>query len=62
MTLVIRHLLSSGHWSFFSTVASVLRCGVVVANKDFLVVLVNDPAYLRHAASPYSTSKASTLP
>ena len=29
-------LLSSGHWFFFSTVASVLRCGVVVG-KDFFV-------------------------
>ena len=29
---------------FFSTVASVLRCGIVVANKDFLIVVVDDAA------------------
>ena len=34
---------------FFSTVASVLRCGVVVG-KDFLVVVVDDAAHVRHAA------------
>ena len=39
--------------AFFSTVASVLRCGVIVANKDFLVVVVNDPAHVRHAAVAY---------
>ena len=39
---------NSGHWSFFfSTVASVLRCGVVV--KDFLVMVLNDAAHVRHA-------------
>ena len=38
--------------AFFFTVASVLRCGVVV-NKDFLVVVVNDAAHVRHAAVPY---------
>ena len=36
-----------GHQSFFSTTASVLRCGVV--GKDFLVV-VDDAAHVRHAA------------
>ena len=34
---------------FFSTIASVLRCGVVVG-KDFLVVVVDDAAHVRHAA------------
>ena len=29
---------------FFSAVASVLRCGIVVANKDFLIVVVDDAA------------------
>ena len=29
---------------FFSTVASVLWCGIVVANKDFLIVVVDDAA------------------
>ena len=38
----------SGHQSFFSTTASVLRCGVV--GKDFLVV-VDDAAHVRHAAA-----------
>ena len=32
---------------FFSTVASVLRCGVVV--KNFLVMVLNDAAHVRHA-------------
>ena len=36
---------------FFSTVAYVLRCGVVV--KDFLVMDVNDAAHVRHAAVAY---------
>ena len=45
----MRQLLSSGHWPFFSTVASVLRCGIVVG-KDFLVVIVDDAAHVRHAA------------
>ena len=36
---------------FFPTFASVLRCGVVVVvNKEFLVVVVNDAAHVRHAA------------
>ena len=36
---------------FFPTLASVLRCGVVVVvNKGFLVVVVNDAAPVRHAA------------
>ena len=34
---------------FFSAVASVLRCGVVVG-KDVLVVVVDDSAHVRHAA------------
>ena len=34
---------------FFSTVASVLRCGVIV-DKDFLVVVFDDTAHVRHAA------------
>ena len=34
---------------FFSTVVSVLRCGVVVG-KDFLVVVVDDAAHVLHAA------------
>ena len=33
---------------FFSTVASVLRCGVVVG-KDFLVAFVDDAAHVQHA-------------
>ena len=33
---------------FFSTVASVQRCGVVV-DEDFLVVVVDDAAHVRHA-------------
>ena len=42
---MVRQLLSSGHWSFFfSTVASVLQCSVVVG-KDFLVV-VDDAAHV----------------
>ena len=45
--LVTGQLLSSGHWSFFATVASILWCGVV--NRDFLVVVVNDAAHVRHA-------------
>ena len=36
---------------FFSTVAYVLRCGVVV--KDFLVMDVNNAAHVRHAAVAY---------
>ena len=32
---------------FFSTVASVLRCGVVVG-KDFLVAFVDDAAHVQH--------------
>ena len=32
---------------FFSTVASVLRCGVVVV-KDFLVAFVDDAAHVQH--------------
>ena len=35
---------------FFSTVTSVLRCGVVVLNKDSLVVVVNNAAHVRYAA------------
>ena len=27
-----------------------MRCGGVVVNKDFLVVVVNDTAHVRHAA------------
>ena len=34
---------------FFSTIAFVLRCGIVVV-KDFLVMVVNDVAHVRHAA------------
>ena len=34
---------------FFSTVASVLRCSIVVG-KDFLVVVVDDAAHVQHAA------------
>ena len=50
---MIRQLLSSGHWSF-STTASVLRCRVVVVvTKDFLVVVVNDTANIRHPAVAY---------
>ena len=37
---------------FFSTIASVLRCGVVVG-KDFLVVVVDDAAHVWHAAVAY---------
>ena len=38
-------------WSFFfSAVIFVLRCDVVAANKDFLVVVVNNVAHVRHAA------------
>ena len=44
----MRLLLSSGHWSFFSTVASVLQCSIV--GKDFLVVVVDDAAHVQHAA------------
>ena len=49
---MIRQLLSSGHWSF-STTASVLRCRVVVVTKDFLLVVVNDTANVRHTAVAY---------
>ena len=35
--------------AFFSTITSVLPCGVVVG-KDFLVVVVDDAAHVRHAA------------
>ena len=35
---------------FFSTVIFVLRCDVVAVNKDFLVVVVNNVAHVRHAA------------
>ena len=38
---------------FFSTVVSVLRFGVVVVNKDFLVVVVNDATDVWHAAVAY---------
>ena len=41
--------MSSGRWSFFSTVSSVLRCGGGVG-KEFLVVVVDDAANVRHAA------------
>ena len=36
---------------FFSTVASVLQCGVV--GKDFLVLVVVNAAHVRHAAVAY---------
>ena len=36
----------------FSTVASVLQCGVVVG-KDFLVLVVVNAAHVRHAAVAY---------
>ena len=50
--LVIRQLLPSGHWSFSTIIiASVLRCRVVVV--DFLVVVVNDTANVRHPAAAY---------
>ena len=51
ITLVMRQLLSSRHWPFsffFFQVASVLRCGVVVG-EDFFVVVVDDAAHVRHA-------------
>ena len=35
---------------FFSTVTSVLWCGVVVVDKNFLVVFVNNAAHVRQAA------------
>ena len=35
---------------FFSSVTFVLRCDVVAVNKDFLVVVVNNAAHVRHAA------------
>ena len=35
---------------FFSAVTLVLRCDAVAVNKDFLVVVVNNAAYDRHAA------------
>ena len=49
---MIRHLLSSGRWSFFCAVTFVLRCDitVVVVNKYFLLVVVNNGAHVRHAA------------
>ena len=47
---MIRHLLSSGHWSFFSCSYIRLRFDVVVVSKDFLVVVVNNAAHVRHAA------------
>ena len=34
---------------FLSTIEFVLRCGIVVV-KDFLVMVVNDVAHVRHAA------------
>ena len=37
---------------FLSTVASVLRSSVVVV-KDFLVMVVNDAACVRHATAAY---------
>ena len=33
---------------FFPTITSVLWCGVVVG-KDFLIVVVDDAAHVRHA-------------
>ena len=48
----MRKLLSSGHWPFFFTGASVLRCGVFVV-KDFLVMVVNDAAHILHATVSY---------
>ena len=47
---MIRHLLSTGHWSFFCAVTFVLRCDVVVVNKYFLLVVVNNGAHVRHVA------------
>ena len=49
---MIRHFLSSGHWSFFCAVTFVLRCdaAVVVVNKYFLLVVVNNGAHVQHAA------------
>ena len=35
-----------------STVASVMRSSVVVV-KDFLVMVLNDAAYVRHATAAY---------
>ena len=35
---------------FFSAVTFVLRCDVVVVNKNFLVVVVNNAAHVRHTA------------
>ena len=35
---------------FFPAVTFVLRCDVVVVDKDFLVVAVNNAAHVRHAA------------
>ena len=37
---------------FLSTIASVLRSSVVVV-KDFLVMVFNDAAYVRHATAAY---------
>ena len=34
----------------FSAVTFVLRCDVVVVNKNFLVVVVNNAAHVRHTA------------
>ena len=48
----MRQLLSMGHWFFFCTVASVLRCGVVV--KHFLVMVVNDAPHVRQAAVAFT--------
>ena len=45
----MRQLLSSGHW-FFSTVASAFWGGGV---KNFLVMVVNDAAHVRHATVAY---------
>ena len=37
-------------WSFFSAVTFVLRCDVVAVNKDFILVVVDNAAHVRHAA------------
>ena len=48
----MRQLLSSGHSSFFSTVPSSLRCGVIVA-KNVVAMVANDAARVWHEAVAY---------
>ena len=48
----MRQLLSSGHWSFCLQLHP-FRDLVLLLLKDFIVMAVNDVAYVRHATAAY---------